>query len=145
MLNILEPCIHTAQLFPVAGLSLGFIPHTINPFRIIKHTPRKVLKDEALQKNLRSLTVSPYGKQILVFSCNATPKVAINNEETVHKADRLCLYPPVTVSSSVAYKTTELNNPDCYQLQNNAFLEMLNVNFLHLLGTSCLCQVQCPC
>lgn len=59
-------------------------------------------------------------------------KVAINNGETVYRADRLCLYLPVTVSSGVAYKNTGLNNLDCYELQNNAFLEMLNINFLPL-------------
>lgn len=46
MLNILEPCIHTAQLPPVAGVSLNFIPHTINAFRLIKHSPGKILKDQ---------------------------------------------------------------------------------------------------
>lgn len=52
MLNILESCIHTAQLFPAAGLSLGFISHTINPVRVKKHTPRKIQKTRLCKKTL---------------------------------------------------------------------------------------------
>lgn len=52
MLNILEPCICTAQSFPVAGQSLSFVPHTINPFIIIRNIPKKILEDKAFKKTL---------------------------------------------------------------------------------------------
>lgn len=53
----------------------------------------------------------------------------------LYKADRLCLYLPVTVNSGVAHKITGSNDPHYQELQNNAFLERLNIHFLplHLL------------